>query len=259
MKKLNIFTAFLLVSLVCMPLAIYGCSNSPVTHTYEYNDFTCLDIQNAFNIQVIQSATFGITITSSKALEDYVTVAKTGDTLVLKLQPNHLFTDFVLMRKTLKVKIMMPVLHSIALSGACEGTVKGFKSTESLNLDISGASTMTMDNIETGKAQIAVSGASRLKGKVIATSLDFEVSGASKVELDGESEELQLKASGASKVNMQEFICQTARAELEGASEVTVDVKKQLSGSLSGASCLYFFNNPKVTVEVTGASTLKHK
>jgi hypothetical protein len=259
MNRWRFFTTLLILSLIVMPLTVYGCTNSPVTNTFEYSDFTRLDIQNAFNAQVIQSATYNVTVTSSKALVDYLSVAKTGDTLTIKLQPNHPFTDFVLMRKTLKVKIMMPVLHSIVLSGASECVIKGFKSTNTLDLDVSGASTMSLDNIEAGNADFLVSGASKLKGKVTATNLKFDISGASKVELDGEGDDIRLAASGSSKVNLQEFVSQTATVTLSGASQVTVDARKHLDGSLSGASSLFFLNNPKVEVEVLGASTVKHK
>ena len=249
----------LILSLCIMPLTAYGCTNSPVTNTFKDTDFTRLDIQNAFNAQVIQSATYSITVTSSKALVDYLSVTKNGDTLTIKLQPNHPFTDFVLMRKTLKVKITMPVLNGITLSGASVCVIKGYKSSNTLSLDVSGASTMTLDKIKTGNADFIVSGASKFKGMVTVTNLKFDVSGASKVELDGEGEDLQLAASGASTINMQQFISQTATIRLSGAGQATIDARKRISGSLNGASCLYFLNNPKVEVEVEGASTVKHK
>ncbi len=259
MSKWRIITTILAVSIFIMPLTTYGCSNSPVTNTFEFTDFTRLDIQTAYNVQVIQAATYSISITSSKALVDYLSVTKTEDTLTIKLQPHHQFTDFLLMRKTLKVKIMMPAIHSIDLSGVSVCSVKGFKSTKNLNLNISGASSMTLDNIETGNTNIIVSGASRLEGKVKAENLEFDISGASKVELDGEAEDIKLVSSGASNVNLQEFTSQTATVMLSGASRATVDVRKLLNGSLTGASSLFFLNNPEVEVEVQGASTVKHK
>jgi len=137
--------------------------------------------------------------------------------------------------------------------------MKGYKSSNTLNLDVSGASTMTLDNIKTGNADFIVSGASKFKGMVTAADLKLEVSGACKVELDGEGEDLQLAASGASMVNMQQFVSQTATVRLSGAGQAIVDARKRIGGSLNGASCLYFLNNPKVEVEVLGASTVKHK
>ena len=259
MSRWHVVTVLVVLSLLLMPLTASGCTDSPVTNTFKYSDFTRLDIQNAFNAQVIQSATYSITVTSSKALVDYVSVVKTGDTLTIKLQPNHPFTDFVLMRKTLKVKIMMPTLNGITLSGASICVIKGFKSANTLSLDVSGASTMTLDNIKTGSADFIVSGASKYSGMVTVSDLKFDVSGASNVDLDGESEDLELAASGASRVNMQQFVSQTATVKLEGASQVTIDARKRIGGSLTGASCLYFLNNPKVEVEVQGASTVKHK
>jgi hypothetical protein len=259
MRKWRVIVSLLMLSLFIMPLTAYGCANSPVTSTYEFSDFTHIDIQNAFDAQIVQSATYGVTITSSKSLVDYLSVTKTGDTLTIKLQPNHPFTDFILMRKTLKAKIMMPTLGGITLSGISHCTVKGFKSTNTIELDVSGASSMKLEKIETANANFTVSGASKLEGQATAISLKLDVSGASNAELSGESGDTQLTASGFSKVNLEQFITQTAKVTLSGASEVTVDARKDLSGSLTGASRLFFLNNPTVEVEVFGASTLKHK
>src|SRR5512136_778312 len=152
MSRWCVVVVLLVLSLCIMPLTASGCANSPVTNKFEFSDFTRLDIQNAFNTKIIQSVTYSITVKSSKALVDYLSVTKNGDTLTIKLQPNHPFTDFVLMRKTLKLKVTMPVLNGITLSGASVCVIKGYKSTNTLNLDVSGASTMTLDNIKTGEA-----------------------------------------------------------------------------------------------------------
>jgi hypothetical protein len=260
MNRGCVLKALLVIVLIAMPSAAYGCSGGLVTNTYEFSDFTRLDIQNAFNAQVIQSAMFSITITSSKALLDYLSVTTEGETVTIKLQPNHPFTDFVLMRKTLKVKVTMPVLQGLALSGACECVVKGFESTNRLDLDVSGASTMNLDSIEIGNADFTVSGASKLEGKVTAVNLNLDISGASRVDLSGNGEDILLAASGYSRVNLEQFVNQTTTVSLSGASEATVDTRKHLDFSLIGASRLFFLSNPSMgKMEVLGASTVKHK
>ena len=260
MKKWRVFTALLIVIVMAMPLVAYGCSDRSVTSPYDFSDFTRLDIENAFDVQVIQSGTFGVTITSSKALLDYLSVAKEGETLTIKLSPNHPFTDFVLMRKILKAKVTMPVLRGIALSGACKGVVTGFESANALALNISGASTLKLDGIEIGDADFDVSGASGLNGKLAAANVKFVVSGASHMELDGTADDVQLTASGASKTDLEGFVNQTATVTLSGASQATVDTRQHLDFSLTGASRFFFLSNPITgKMEVLGASTVKHK
>jgi hypothetical protein len=260
MKRWRPGLALLILILLILLLAGGGCSNRSVTNPYDYSNFTRLDIQNAFDVEIIQSGTYGVTVTSSEALLDYLSIRQEGETLIIKLHPNHPFTDFITMRKELKAKITMPVLRSITISGACKGVVRGFESTNNLDVDVSGASTLTLNGIETGDAVFAVSGESKITGKLTAVDLDLNISGASLVDLKGSGEDIVLKASGASKIKLEEFTSQTADITLSGACETTTDTRQHLDVSLTGASRFFFLSNPSFgKTEVMGASTIKHK
>jgi hypothetical protein len=237
-----------------------GCSGRPVTSTRDFANFDRLDVQNAFDIQITQGASFGVTITTSENLLDYLVASQEGSTLTLKLSPNHPFTDFTLMRKTLKARITMPVLRGLSLSGASHGTVRGFESSNDLDLDVTGASQLKLDGIEAGDSSIEVSGASEIDGKIAAVDVKLAVSGASEIELSGTANDVTLIASGASRLDLGEFVHENASVNLSGASEATIDAKKSIGGRLEGASRLFFLDNPSTpNIEVTGASTFKHK
>jgi hypothetical protein len=164
------------------------------------------------------------------------------------------------MRKTLKARISMPSIRGLALSGASHGAVRGFESSDDLDLVVTGASAIKLDEVEAGNGDFEVSGASQVTGRLTARDLKLNVSGASKLELIGSADDISTTASGASRLNLEGFVHKTANVALSGASEATVDVRDQLSCDLSGASRLFFLNNPKMgSVEVTGASTIKHK
>ena len=260
MKRWRPGLALLILLLLLLPLAGSGCSNRSVTNPYDFSNFTRLDIQNAFDVEIIQSGTYSISVTTNEALQDYLFVQKDGDTVTIKLAPNHPFTDFVLMRKTLKARIAMPVLNSLTVSGASHCQVKGFESTNNLDVEVAGASRVTLNNIEAGDVKLAVSGESTISGKLTSVDVDFDISGASQVELTGSGEDVVLTAEGASKINLEFFITQTADITLNGSSQVTTDTRSHLDFSLSGASRLYFLANPNIgKMEVLGASTVKHK
>jgi len=259
MKKwcfLAAFAAFLMVTPV-----MAGCSTGQtVDLPQNYSGFTRLDIQNAFDVQVVQSGSFGVTVTCSKSLVDFLSVANDGDTLTLKLHPNQPFTDFALMRKVLKAKISMPALSGITLSGASGCVVSGFESKDPLDLDISGASTLQLNGITIGAADFAVSGASRLSGKVTAADAKFDISGASQVKLAGTAGDVQLVGAGACKIDLEQFVNQTATVTLSGSTQATVDTRQHLDFSLTGASQFFFLSNPVTgKMEVLGAATVKHK
>lgn len=237
-KRFTVLAA--LITLLSMPLTASGCSGGSVVTPEDFKDFTRLDIQNAFDVQVIQSGTYSVEITSSKALLDYLSVTKEGETLTVKLSPNHPFTDFVLMRKVLKAKITLPVLRGLGLSGASRAAVRGFESTNALDLNVSGVSTVALDGIETGDADLEVSGASDLNGKLTASNVKFDISGSSHVELDGTAKDVHLTASGASKLDLEGFVNRTATVTLSGASQVTIDTRDHLDFSQRGFPLLLF-------------------
>jgi hypothetical protein len=176
------------------------------------------------------------------------------------LSPHHPFTDFTAGRKTLKAKIAMPAISALSLSGASRGTISGFKSTQNFRLNVSGASSLEINDIEVGNAEFDISGASKVTGSLKASDANFAVSGASRVDLKGSANNFDLTASGASVLDLLEFTVNTANAKLDGASEATIAVEEKLDVALSGASRLYFHGNPTIgNISVTGASTIKNK
>jgi hypothetical protein len=127
-------------------------------------------------------------------------------------------------------------------------------------VDVSGASSLNIDDIEVGNAEFDISGASKVTGSLKASDAKFVVSGASRVDLKGSANNFTLTASGASILSLLEFTVSTANVKLDGASEATIDVKEKLDTVLSGASRLYFHGNPTMgNISVTGASTIKNK
>ncbi len=233
---------------------------SIVTEEKDFADFSYVDVEGTFEVEIIQSDSFSTTISADESFFDYVAVSKVGQTLKISINPRHTFTDFTLQARNLKAKITMPALYGLKLSGASKGTVSGFKSSEGFSLVVSGASSLNTDEIEVRYLDGEVSGASKVTGSVNATDVRFEVSGASKVELDGLAKNIILDASGASKVDLADFPLDNARIDLSGASEATVNVKGRLDCKLSAASRLYFHGNPTMgDIEVSGASTIKHR
>lgn len=258
--------SIVLVAVLTTAALASGCSvpglGNTVTEGKDFTGFSCVDVGDVFEVEIVQSDSFSTTITADDVFADYIAVSKEGETLKIYLNPRHNFTDFTLGVKTLKAKITMPALHGIRLSGATRATITGFKSTQDFSLDISGASSLVMDNgnIEVGNADITISGASEITGSLKAKNVKFEASGDSKVELKGSAEDAVLNASGASKVNLTDFILNNANVKLSGDSEVTVNAKGKLDAAVSEASTLYFLGNPSTgDVSVTGASTIKHK
>ncbi|MBA7679861.1 hypothetical protein ES703_88166 [subsurface metagenome] len=258
----------ILVAVLVTSALLSGCattepgksSGDVITEAKDFTGFTRVAVEGTFDVNITRSDTYSILISADTDFYDYVAVTKEGDTLRIYLNPRHTFTDFTRLAKTLKAEITMPALYELQLSGASDGSVSGFKSSDDFNLGVSGASSCTIDDSVVGDVELEVSGASQVSGKVDAGDIEFDVSGASTIKLEGSANNITLNASGASDIDLEDFPLNNAYVDLSGASKSTVNVKGRLDCMLSAAAKLYFLGNPSMgNVNISGASTIKHK
>ena len=200
----------------------------------------------------------------------------------------------------IRAKVSMPELTSLKMTGAAQLTAEdgflhrndrflmrlsGASAVKGLSLkaieadiDCSGAAkfelngefdrlVLRMSGAVSGKlesspkvALVELSGASKTRwtGKSVKT--DIEASSAASLELEGEAVELVVEASGAAKINTAKAPSRTADIKLSGAARSEIDVREELTVSLSGASSCLYHGNDRLRVStkaVSRGSTLK--
>jgi hypothetical protein len=232
-------------------------SGDLTTQEFNFSDFTRVEVGSAFQVEIVQADYYRISITADDNLFKYIQVSKAGETLKigLKLLPlRPLFT-------TLRAEISMPQIYDLDLSGATRGTVSGFSSTENLDIELSGASSLDMSDIAAGDIEFELSGASRVSGDITASGdARLDLSGASKAELTGSANDMLIKASGASQLGLDNFPVASADVKLSGASGATVNLDGRLDANLSGASKLRYTGEPTMgDIDTSGGSTLSKK
>jgi hypothetical protein len=202
------------------------------TKEYTFSDFTKVDISSAYEFEISQSDSYGISITADDNVMEHSSVTKSGDTLKIGIG-----IVGPLRSATLEATVTMPRLHGLDVSGASHGTICGFNSSEDLNIEVSGAS--------------------KVEGDIAAGNTNFDISGASTLELEGAAGDMDAKVSGASYLNLDEFLVNNADVTLSGASSGTVNVKEILDVDLSGASHLRYIGVPRMgDIDTSGASSL---
>ena len=159
--------------------------NNLRTEEMQFSDFTAVAVGWAFNVIITQSSSYSVIITADEKLFDDIQVTKTGDTLKIGLKSGLFMGSRLksLLSKVRRAEITMPDLHELDLSGAARGVVKGFTSSHKFDLDLSGASSLEMDDMSVGDIEVGLSGASRLNAKGIAKNLLMTASGASHSDL----------------------------------------------------------------------------
>lgn len=237
--------------------AVTGCNlcyDDFVTRKLDISDFTNVEADCAFRVEIERADDNRVTIWASEELQPFVNAVKSGNTLKLSLK-----TSTFKARPIVHARIGMKQLGKIRLGGTSTGTVRGFTAGDHLDFNLSGHSVLEVD-MATGVARGEVSGASRLSGQLKATSMELVLSGASRADLRGAVNDLTLNAWGASKVEMGDFAIGSAAVHLKGASETTLKVSEKLDIDLTGGSRLTYSGSPTIrTISVTGASSLTHK
>lgn len=204
------------------------------TTVEEFSGFDRLDVSHTFDVEVNQGESFRVVIRTDDNVVEYLDVRKSGNTLVLGLEPDLLSLNNV----TLEAEVTMPELSKVDLSGASSLDLQGFSSSEDFEADISGAS--------------------RLTGELEAGNVNIGVSGASKVRLSGSGDDLTAHASGASELELADFEVGDAVVDASGASTVEVWASGVLDAEASGASDIIYFGNPEsVREDTSGASSVK--
>lgn len=231
-------------------------SRNLVTDEMDFSDFTAVSVGSAFDVEIMKSSSYSVSITADDNLFDYVEVSKTGSTLTIGMRWGYNYQSV-----TLRARITMPELHELELSGATHGTIVGFESSHEFALVLSGASSLYMGDVSVGDVQVDVSGASYLNGNLTASGdATFVVSGASTVELVGEAEDLVATVSGASHVELSELPVHNAIINLSGASHSTVNLDGRLDAVVSGASHLLYTGDPTMgDVSTSDVSTISRK
>ena len=245
------FKYYVTVLLVLMVTQLSGCSmdivlpdesvsivgsGNMVTREEPITAFDRIDASHSFQVDIRQGDTYSVIVRVNDNLVEYLRVVKEGDTLVLGLD-SSLISNYSLRNVTMEADVTIPSLSRLDASGACGVTVTGFASSEDMDVELSGSSSLEGD-IEAGETRL-------------------DISGASDVNLSGSAQELILDASGSSDIDLADFAVINADVEASGASDVAVNVTGRLDVDASGASTVYYAGDPTLgRVNSSGSSSV---
>jgi hypothetical protein len=210
-------------------------SGNIISENKGISEFKEVDVSGPFVTEIVAGNNFETTITADDNLMQYIQVEKQDEALRIRLN-----NVSVVGNSTLKVRIVMPELKGIELSGAAKANVSGFESIRDFEAKLSGAS--------------------RLDGTVNSNTTILTLSGASACGIKGSANSLEVRISGASKMDMQGFSAKNASIRSSGASNCTITVNERLDAEVSGGSAVNYFGNPSLgRTNVSGGARLEHK
>ena len=125
-------------------ILLTGCSaifhtseaGSIVSKTYDFKDFTGVEISDAIQYEVKQSNSYSVVVSANQNTIDHLDVHQTGNTLHI----GYKFSIGIFQDSPTTVAVTLPQLNKLEVSGSSRGNVAGFDSTGNMEIKISGAS-----------------------------------------------------------------------------------------------------------------------
>ena len=184
------------------------------TENREVSEFKAVDVSGAFEVEIIVQKDFSVEVEADDNLLQYIKTEVNGETLKINSEKSFKTGN------PLKVRITAPDID---------------------NLDLSGASKVSLVNLNND-------------------SLDLDSSGASKIRIEGTTKTFTVDMSGASKLDAENLKAENVSVDSSGASSASVFVTNELKANLSGATNVVYAGSPKsVEKKISGASSVKEK
>jgi hypothetical protein len=233
------------------PTVLTG-SGNPATRDFNLNGFDGVQAAATFNVQITRADSFQVRVTADDNLWDVLDISVAGNVLHLQTKPNTSIRN-----TTLKAVLTMPDLTSLDLSGAARAEASGFKSGSDLNLMISGASNLTLADVQYGSTALDISGGSKVTGSAILADSQVTVSGAGTLNLSGSGTNVNIDASGGGQVILDQFPVQKINVTLSGASLARVNTQEITRADLSGGAQLRYTGSPSLgKIQKSGGAAL---
>ncbi len=199
--------------------------------------FTEIEASGDYRVLVRQGDSFAVQAAGTDADLRNLRLEVSGSRLVVKRRDRDSFMSSLnFNRRPVLVRVTMPALHALDLSGACRADVAGFRDAP-LKLDASGACTARLD--------------------VNVPRLVLDLNGACAADLRGQAQELSVDGSGACRVEALDLRTDRASFDLGGMSQARVQVSNELKAELSGSSRVRYRGTPRVTQDLSGSSNIE--
>jgi len=177
-------------------------------------EFTQVDVSGAIQVEIVAQKDFSVEVEADDNLLPFIRTEVRGN--VLRIETEKRINS----KNPIVVRVSAPNIE---------------------DLDVSGASKVSMTNLSN-------------------ESLQIHSSGASKINVDGTTVNLTINTSGASKIDTENLKAENVSVDSSGASNVSVSVSNELKVDASGASKIVYSGTPaNIEKKINGASKVNQK
>ncbi|WP_077920663.1 GIN domain-containing protein [Spirosoma sp. 209] len=204
------------------------------TRSLAFENFDRLDMGSAFRVDVRSGSVFAVEVKGNRSDVDDLDVSVRSGTLHAQ------YRNYTRKRRyAMAFTITMPTIRAVSFSGASQSTLTGFTNLTDLRVELTGASKAAV-NSNVSRLTADLSGASVLTGL-------------------GSGTDLRASLSGASTLETLSYPVTTASLDLSGASTARVRVADALTVKASGGSKVRYQGAPRVSSQLSGASSVERE
>ena len=169
--------------------------------------FTKVSSKGAFDVEIKQGSTSDVVVEGDENIVKIVKLKVVGDTLEVDTEGNYTTNT------RLVVKITMPKIEGIDLSGSGNTVVSGVKA-DDLNLGISGSGS---------------------------------------IKIDGTAKQITADVSGSGKIDASALESEDAIADISGSGSIKVFATKNLNVDIAGSGEVNYKGSPNLKKDITGS------
>jgi hypothetical protein len=194
--------------------------------------FDAVDIGGAFEVIIKQGSQESLTVEAESGIIDKIKTEVSGHTLKIYTEKDCCWDT-----RNMAIYLTVKDIRYLEISGACELKSEGDIRLDNLEMEVSGASEITL-NFALSK-------------------LDLNLSGASELSLSGSCDDVYMETSGASEIDAINFKAGSMTIDASGASDCKVNVTEDLKVDASGATSVRYTGSATVNSSTSGASSVK--
>ena len=262
---------------------ISAIAQNKLTKEYKFGKITSIEASSVYDIEVTQGNSGTVKVVYDEIFKDRLMVNYINGKLNLEVASTKMRNNNRNI-EGIKVYLQMPTIEDLDLSGASSLKAMGSFKTDELDVELSGASSISGLVISGSDLSLDCSGASTLNLKGDFKTIEAEISGASEIvlnsnstvfegefsgastvkvygdhkntdvvcsgasnlTLEGKTDYIKSVTTGASNLKAQEFTALNGYAQVSGASNAKVRCTGDLKIMVGRASKLTYYGNPNI-------------
>lgn len=262
---------------------ISAIAQNKLTKEYKFGKITSIEASSVYDIEVTQGNSGTVKVVYDEIFKDRLMVNYINGKLNLEVASTKMRNNNRNI-EGIKVYLQMPTIENLDLSGASSLKAMGSFKTDELDVELSGASSISGLVISGNDLSLDCSGASTLNLKGDFKTIEAEISGASEIvlnsnstvfegefsgastvkvygdhkntdvvcsgasnlTLEGKTDYIKSVTTGASNLKAQEFTALNGYAQVSGASNAKVRCTGDLKIMVGRASKLTYYGNPNI-------------